>query len=361
MMQQRSTILVTGGAGFIGSCFVRMAIGETDATVVTLDKLTYAGRMASLAEVAQDARHRFVKGDIGDGPLVAKLLEKHRPAAVVNFAAESHVDRSIERPADFVQTNVVGTFRLLDACLRYWSGLPAGRRDEFRFLQVSTDEVYGSLDTKGDSLDTEGGSPDAKGDSLDAKGLFTENTPFAPNSPYSASKAAGDHFARAYHKTHGLPVLVTHSSNNYGPHQLPEKLVPRMILAAAAGEELPLYGDGLQVRDWIFVEDNCRAIRAVLDGGTPGRAYNIGADCRRTNLEVVEAICREVDRLRPDAALAPRRSLIRFVADRPGHDRRYAVDAGRIRKELGWRPTMDFDTGLQNTIRWYLERVTKNV
>ncbi|MEA1952707.1 MAG: dTDP-glucose 4,6-dehydratase [Planctomycetota bacterium] len=328
-----STILVTGGAGFIGSCFVRMAIERSDDEVLTLDKLTYAGCLGSLAPVADDPQHRFVEGDIADGALVLRLLEEHRPAAVVNFAAESHVDRSIDGPADFVATNVVGTFRLLEACLQYWSKLPAGLRDGFRFLQVSTDEVYGSLG---------------------AEGRFDESSRFAPNSPYSASKAAADHFARAYWKTHGLPVLATNSSNNYGPYQLPEKLVPLMILAALAGRELPVYGDGQHVRDWLYVEDNCRAIRAVLDDGQPGRVYNIGGDCERTNLAVVKAICRIVDRARPDPTNTPSSSQIRFVADRPGHDRRYAVDSARIRDELGWRPREEFESGLEKTVRWYL-------
>lgn len=326
-------IFVTGGAGFIGSCFVRMAIGSTGDEVVTLDKLTYAGSLGSLGEVVDDPRHLFVQGDIADGPLVLRLLEEHRPDAVVNFAAESHVDRSIDRPADFVQTNVLGTFQLLEACRRYWSALPADHRDGFRFVQVSTDEVYGSLEPEG---------------------RFSEADPFRPNSPYAASKAAADHFARAYWKTYGLPVLTTNSSNNYGPYQLPEKLVPLVILAAAAGRELPVYGDGLHVRDWLHVEDNCRAIRAVLDGGRPGRVYNVGGDCPRTNLDVVEAICRITDRLLPDSPHVPHSSLMRFVADRPGHDRRYAVDAGRIRDELGWRPSEHFDAGLEKTVHWYL-------
>ena len=313
---------------------MRLTVGETGSVVVTLDKLTYAGNMAALAEVRDNPRHHFVEGDICDGTLVAELLERYRPAAVVNFAAESHVDRSIERADDFVETNVVGTYRLLEACRQYCAGLSDEMRREFRFVQISTDEVYGSIDA----------------------GVFTEESPFAPNSPYSASKAAADHFVRAYYKTHGLPVLVARSSNNYGPWQLPEKLVPRMILAAAAGEELPVYGDGLQVRDWIFVEDNCRGVRAVLDTGLPGRVYNIGAGSRRTNLEVVAAVCNELDRLRPDAECVPHRSLIRFVADRAGHDRRYALDAGRTVAELGWRPATSFDVGLKNTVRWYLEK-----
>ena len=326
-------ILVTGGAGFIGSCFVRMVIGSTGDEVVTFDKLTYAGSLESLAEVVDDPRHRFVQGDIADGPLVLRLLEEHRPTAVVNFAAESHVDRSIDRPADFVQTNVLGAFQLLEACRRYWSRLPVDMRDEFRFVQVSTDEVYGSLE---------------------ADGRFSEASPFRPNSPYAASKAAADHFARAYWKTYCLPVITTNSSNNYGPYQLPEKLVPLIILAAVAGRELPIYGDGLHIRDWLHVEDNCRAIRAVLESGRPGMVYNVGGDCPRTNLEVVEEICSILDRLLPDSPHVPHSSLIRFVADRPGHDRRYAVDAGRIRDELGWRPSEKFNVGLEQTVKWYL-------
>lgn len=328
------TILVTGGAGFIGSCFVRTAVAAGDCDVVTLDKLAHSGGTAAIDAVLHNSRHQFVAGDICDESLVAGLLEKHRPAAVVNFAAETHVDRSIVCPADFLENNVVGTFRLLEACRVYWSALPAAEREKFRFLQASTDEVYGSA---------------APGE------VFGENSPFAPNSPYSASKAAGDHFVRAYYQTYGLPVLTTHSSNNYGPFQLPEKLIPHMILAAVAGRELPLYGDGLHVRDWIFVEDNCRAIRAVLAGGRPGRTYNVGGGSLRTNLETVEMVCSILDRLRPDAVISPRKSLIRRVADRPGHDRRYALDTARITGELGWRSQTDFQAGLENTVRWYLE------
>ncbi len=337
------TILVTGGAGFIGSNFVRNWVAEEGTAVVNLDKLTYAGNLDSLKDLLGDPRHAFVQGDIGDGPLVSTLLTQYRPQAVVHFAAESHVDRSIDGPAAFVETNVVGTFCLLEASRRHWSALPEPERSGFRFLHVSTDEVYGSLGPAG---------------------RFTETSPYCPNSPYSASKAAGDHFARAYHHTYGLPVVVTNCSNNYGPHQFPEKLVPLMILNAFEGKPLPVYGDGQQVRDWLYVEDHCRALRAVLAGGAPGEVYNIGGGCERTNLEVVRAICAIVDRLRPDAGGRPAASLIRFVPDRPGHDRRYAIDAGKIRDQLGWTPRESFESGLERTVRWYLnhrawvERIT---
>jgi dTDP-glucose 4,6-dehydratase len=327
-------ILVTGGAGFIGSNFVRQWIDEEKTPVVNLDKLTYAGNLDSLAEVADSPLYVFVQGDVGDGPLVSRLLEEQRPRAVVHFAAESHVDRSIDRPAAFVQTNVVGTFRLLEAARRYWNELGEPDRSRFRFLHVSTDEVYGSLGPTG---------------------AFTEQSPYAPNSPYSASKAAGDHFARAYHHTYGLPVLVTNCSNNYGPFQFPEKLIPLMVLNSLEGKPLPVYGDGQQVRDWLYVEDHCRAVRAVLAGGTPGEVYNIGAGCQRTNLAVVERIAAIVDRLRPQLPHRPCASLITFVTDRPGHDRRYAIDASKIRRQLGWEPREDFESGLERTVRWYLE------
>jgi dTDP-glucose 4,6-dehydratase len=329
-----STILVTGGAGFIGSCFVREWIAEEQTPIVNLDKLTYAGNLDSLADVLDDPRHVFIKGDIADGTLVGRLLAEHRPWAVVNFAAESHVDRSIDGPAAFVETNVVGTFRLLDVARAYWSALPEPERSAFRFLHVSTDEVYGSL------------GPEGK---------FIEQTPYAPRSPYSASKAAADHFARAYSHTYGLPVLVTNCSNNYGPYQFPEKLLPLMILNALEGKPLPVYGDGRQVRDWVYVEDHCRAVRTVLRGGTPGETYNVGGDCQRANLEVVEAVCRLVDELRPELPHVPCSSLITFVTDRPGHDRRYAIDAAKIRAQLSWRPQEDFDSGLRRTVQWYLD------
>jgi dTDP-glucose 4,6-dehydratase len=274
-----------------------------------------------------------VQGDIGDGALVLDLLKKHQVTHLVNFAAESHVDRSIDGPAEFVQTNVVGTFRVLEAARKYWHDLAATRRDEFRMLHVSTDEVYGSLGPAG---------------------LFTESTPYAPNSPYSASKAASDHFVRAYHHTYGLPTMITNCSNNYGPYQFPEKLIPLMIMNAVEGKPLPVYGDGQNIRDWLFVEDHCRAIRKVLSTGTPGEVYNIGGGCERTNLQVVNAICAAVDRLCPKLAHAPCSSLVTFVKDRPGHDRRYAIDASKIERELGWRPQQNFESGLQLTVEWYL-------
>lgn len=327
-------VLVTGGAGFIGSNFVRQWLAEETAPVVNLDKLTYAGNLDSLADVLDHPRHRFVHGDIGDGELVLRLLAEHQVRAIVNFAAESHVDRSIEGPAAFVETNVLGSFRLLEAARRWWSSLPEAKRSAFRFLHVSTDEVYGSLGPTG---------------------KFTETTPYAPNSPYSASKAASDHFARAYHHTYGLPVLVTNCSNNYGPYQFPEKLIPLMILNAVEGKPLPVYGDGLQVRDWLYVEDHCRAIRTVLARGRPGEVYNIGGNCERTNLEVVRTICQLVDELCPGLPHAPCVSLITYVIDRPGHDRRYAIDATKIRTQLQWEPRENFESGLRRTVAWYLE------
>ncbi|NQU26382.1 MAG: dTDP-glucose 4,6-dehydratase [Candidatus Nealsonbacteria bacterium] len=328
------TIIVTGGAGFIGANFVRQWIGEERTRVVNLDKLTYAGNLDSLAEVMEHPLHVFVEGDICDGSLVSGLLEKHRPQAVVNFAAESHVDRSIDGPAAFVETNVVGTFRMLEAARRHWEGLPDSEQSEFRFLQVSTDEVYGSLGPEG---------------------LFTETTPYAPSSPYSASKAAADHFARAYHHTYGLPVLTTNCSNNYGPYQFPEKLIPLITLNALEGKPLPVYGDGQQIRDWLYVEDHCRAIRTVLNRGTPGEVYNIGGDCEQANLDVVKTICAIVDQLRPDLPHGPCSSLITYVTDRPGHDRRYAIDASKIASELGWKPQESFQSGLERTVRWFLD------
>ncbi len=328
------TIVVTGGAGFIGSCLVRRLIAERAARVVNLDKLTYAGCLDSLGPARDDPDHVFIRGDIGDRALVGRLLEEHRPVAVVNLAAESHVDRSIDGPRAFLDTNVVGTFELLAAARAYWEGLEGETRRAFRFLHVSTDEVYGSLGPEG---------------------RFTEETPCAPNSPYSASKAASDHFVRAFHHTYGLPTLTTNCSNNYGPCQFPEKLFPLMILNALEGKPLPVYGDGRNVRDWLYVEDHARAILRVLEAGLPGETYNIGGDAERANIEVVEAICDAVDRLRPGLPHAPCRSLITYVRDRPGHDRRYAIDASKIRRELGWRPTRDFEAGLEETVRWYLE------
>ena len=327
-----NTILVTGAAGFVGSCLVRQLIADGGTRVVALDKLTYAGNLDSIEPLFDDPRHVFVEGDIGDTRTVSSMLEQYRPCAVVNLAAETHVDRSIDGPAAFVETNVVGTVGLLESVRHYLGGLPAPEREAFRLLHVSTDEVYGSLGSTG---------------------TFTEATPYAPNSPYSASKAAADHFVHAYHRTYGLPTLVTNCSNNYGPCQFPEKLIPLMILNALEGKPLPVYGDGQQVRDWLFVEDHCHALQSVLASGVPGETYNVGGDCRRTNLEVVRAICETVDRLHPGLSHAPCTQLIEFVADRPGHDRRYAVDAGKLRRELGWRPLSDFDSGLTATVRWY--------
>lgn len=329
-----TTWLVTGGAGFIGANFVLRARSHGAARIINLDALTYAGNPDSLASLGDDPDHVFVHGDIGDAALVARLLEEHRPDAVVNFAAESHVDRSIDGPAAFIQTNVVATLALLEATRDHWRGLDDAARQAFRFLHVSTDEVYGSL---GDT------------------GRFTESTPFAPNSPYSASKAASDHLVRAFHHTWGLPVLTTNCSNNYGPLQFPEKLIPLMILKALADEALPVYGDGANVRDWLFVGDHCAAIEAVLAGGRPGETYNVGGDAERRNIDVVHALCDIVDRLRPRSDGSSRRDLIRFVTDRPGHDRRYAIDAGKIQGELGWAPTVDFEQGLEQTVAWYLD------
>lgn len=328
------TILVTGGAGFIGGCFVRQLVGTGNVRVVNLDKLTYAGNLDSLSALRDNPRHVFVRGDICDGDLVADLLRTHRPWAIVNFAAESHVDRSIDGPREFLKTNVVGTFELLNAARGWWSDLAEGDRNRFRFLHVSTDEVYGSLGETG---------------------RFLETTPYAPNSPYSASKAASDHFVRAYQHTYGLPVLTTNCSNNYGPYQFPEKLIPLMILNAVEGKPLPIYGDGLNVRDWLFVEDHCRAILRVLDAGRPGEVYNIGGDCERTNRQVVDAICDAVDAECPGLAHSPCRSLLSFVRDRPGHDRRYAMDATKIKRELNWRPSLEFEAGLALTVKWYLQ------
>ena len=329
-----NTVLITGGAGFIGSTLVRQWIAEEADAVVNLDKLTYAGNLDSLSAVASNPRHIFVEADITDGARVLELLHRHRPRAILNLAAESHVDRSIDGPAEFVETNVVGTFRLLEAARAYWSSLAGDQREAFRFLHVSTDEVFGSLGHEG---------------------AFTETTPYAPNSPYSASKASSDHFVRAYHHTYGLPTLVTNCSNNYGPYQFPEKLIPLMILNALEGKPLPVYGDGQNVRDWLYVEDHCHAIRRVLEAGRVGEVYNIGGNSERANLTVVETICDVVDQLRPGLRHAPCRSLITFVKDRPGHDRRYAIDASKIRKELGWQPAHNLSTGLADTVAWYLE------
>ena len=321
-------LLVTGGAGFIGSNFVLGTLAATGEAVVNLDKLGYAGNLRSLAALERDARHVFVRGDIGDRALVRRLLEQHRPRAIVHFAAESHVDRSIHAPAEFVQSNVVGTWALLEECREYFKS-----QGEFRFLHVSTDEVFGSL-----------GESDPP---------FTEKSPYAPNSPYSASKAAADHLVRAYHHTYGLPTLIGNCSNNYGPFQLPEKLVPLLIHNALAGKPLPIYGDGRNVRDWLYVEDHCRALRLVLERGVPGETYNIGGESELTNLQVVEALCAQLDTLRPRSA-GSYRQLVTHVKDRPGHDRRYAMDISRIKRELGWRPQESFASGLQKTVQWYL-------
>ena len=326
------TWLVTGGAGFIGGNFVLDAVAS-GVRIVNLDALTYAGNRDTLSALDDDDRHVFVQGDIGDGALVAQLLARYRPAAVVNFAAESHVDRSIDGPAAFVHTNVVGTLALLEAARDYWKALEGDARDAFRFLHVSTDEVYGSL---GDT------------------GRFTETTPYAPNSPYSASKAASDHLVRAFHHTYGLPVLTTNCSNNYGPYQFPEKLIPLIIQKALAGEPLPVYGDGRNVRDWLFVKDHCAAIRRVLEAGRVGETYNVGGDAERENIHVVKTICALLDARRPRPDGARRESQITYVKDRPGHDRRYAIDASKIQGELGWQPTVSFEEGIAATVDWYL-------
>jgi dTDP-glucose 4,6-dehydratase len=328
------TILITGGAGFIGGNFVLDWLAQSGETVINLDKLTYAGNPETLASLAGDARHRLVQGDIADAALVASLLAAHRPRAVVNFAAESHVDRSILGPEDFIQTNVVGTFRLLEAVRAYWAELPVQAKADFRFLHVSTDEVYGSL------------SKDAP--------AFTEDHRYEPNSPYSASKAASDHLVRAWHHTYGLPVLTTNCSNNYGPYHFPEKLIPLMIVNALAGKALPVYGDGLQVRDWLYVKDHCSAIRRVLEAGRPGEVYNVGGWNEKPNIEIVKTVCTLLDTLRPRADGQSYSTQISYVKDRPGHDRRYAIDAGKIERELGWKPAETFETGIRKTIAWYL-------
>jgi dTDP-glucose 4,6-dehydratase len=325
-------ILVTGGAGFIGANFILDWCVASVEPVVNLDKLTYAGNLGNLAALKGDSRHVFVRGDIGDRAQVEALLSEHRPRAVLNFAAESHVDRSIHGPAEFIATNVVGTFALLDAVRGYWSALPEPERSRFRFLHVSTDEVYGSL-----------GAADP---------AFHETTPYAPNSPYAASKAGSDHLVRAYHHTYGLPTLTTNCSNNYGPRQFPEKLIPLMIHNATAGKPLPVYGDGQHVRDWLYVGDHCAAIRTVLERGRPGETYNIGGGAELTNLEVVRALCRIIAELKPGRDSAEQ---ITFVKDRAGHDRRYAIDASKIRQELGWAPAETFESGLVRTVRWYLD------
>jgi dTDP-glucose 4,6-dehydratase len=334
-MDQASTYLVTGGAGFIGSCFVLSARRRSDVRIVNLDLLTYAANPKNLAPLKEDPLHTLILGDIGDRGLVRSILDKYRPRAVVNFAAESHVDRSIHSPGDFIMTNVGGTFGLLEEVRGYWESLPGGDKESFRFLHVSTDEVYGSL-----------GSDDPP---------FHERTPYAPNSPYSASKAAADHLVRAYHHTYGLPVMTTNCSNNYGPRQFPEKLIPLMILNAMRGDGLPVYGDGLNVRDWLYVEDHCDALDVVLEKGKPGEVYNIGGRCEKTNLEMVTILCDLLDAILPGSPHVPHSRLIRFVKDRPGHDRRYAIDSSKIMRELGWQPKETLETGLGRTVRWYLE------
>ncbi len=328
------TILVTGGAGFIGSNFVLDWLEHSAETVVNLDKLTYAGNLGNLASLEGNPRHVFVKGDIGDLPLIESLLAEHRPRAILNFAAESHVDRSIHGPGEFIQTNVLGTFHLLQAALGYWRGLEGAARDGFRFLHVSTDEVYGTL-----------GAEDP---------AFAETNRYEPNSPYSASKAASDHLVRAWHHTYGLPVLTTNCSNNYGPLHFPEKLIPLMIVNALAGKPLPVYGDGMQIRDWLYVRDHCSAIRRVLEAGRLGETYNVGGWNERPNIEIVHTICGLLDELRPRADGQSYRAQITHVTDRPGHDRRYAIDARKIERELGWRPAETFETGIRKTVDWYL-------
>ncbi len=328
------TILVTGGAGFIGSNFVLDWLSQSSEPVVNLDKLSYAGNLHNLDALNGDPRHIFVKGDIGDSALVPELLTRHRPRAVINFAAESHVDRSIHGPGEFVQNNIVGTYHLLESVRGYWNGLVGPAKPDFRFLHVSTDEVYGSL-KKGDPA-------------------FTESHNYEPNSPYSASKAASDHLVRAWHHTYGLPVLTTNCSNNYGPYHFPEKLIPLVIVNALAGKTLPVYGDGQQIRDWLFVSDHCSAIRRVLEAGTPGDTYNIGGWNEKANLDIVRTICGLLDKLKPRVDAVPYANQIAFVTDRPGHDRRYAIDARKIERELGWKPAESFETGIAKTVQWYL-------
>jgi len=327
-------ILVTGGAGFIGANFVLDWLAQSDEPVVNLDKLTYAGNLETLASLKGNTNHIFAQGDIGDSALVDRLLAEHKPRAIVNFAAESHVDRSIHGPEDFVQTNVLGTFRLLESVRGYWSALPADQKAAFRFLHVSTDEVYGSL-SKTDPA-------------------FTEENKYEPNSPYSASKAASDHLVRAWHHTYGLPVVTTNCSNNYGPFHFPEKLIPLMIVNALAGKPLPVYGDGMQVRDWLYVKDHCSAIRRVLEAGKLGETYNVGGWNEKPNIEIVNTVCALLDELSPKADGKPYKEQISYVTDRPGHDRRYAIDARKLERELGWKPAETFDSGIRKTVEWYL-------
>jgi len=329
------TVLVTGGAGFIGANFVLDWFDRSDESLINLDKLTYAGNPDTLASLQGDARHVLVRGDIGDSALVGELLARHQPRAVINFAAESHVDRSIHGPAEFMRTNVMGTFNLLESVRAYLPTLPPAARQAFRFLHVSTDEVYGTLAPQDPP--------------------FTEQNPYAPNSPYSASKAASDHLVRAWHHTYGLPVLSTNCSNNYGPYQFPEKLIPLIIHNALAGKPLPVYGDGMQVRDWLYVKDHCSAIRRVLEAGALGETYNVGGWNEQANIDVVDIVCGLLDELRPRDGGQRYKELITYVKDRPGHDRRYAIDARRIERELGWRPAETFETGIRKTVRWYLD------
>jgi len=328
-------ILVTGGAGFIGSNFVLDWLAHSDEPVVNLDLLTYAGNLENLTPVKGDHRHIFAQGNIGDQTLLSKLLDQYQPRAVINFAAESHVDRSIHGPSDFIQTNIVGTFNLLESVREYWAALPEGKKVDFRFLHVSTDEVYGSLE-KTDPA-------------------FSETNRYEPNSPYSASKAASDHLVRAWHHTYGLPVLTTNCSNNYGPYHFPEKLIPLCILNALAGKSLPIYGDGQQIRDWLYVKDHCAAIRRVLEAGKLGETYNVGGWNEKANLEVVRTLCEILDEFKPRADGQSYKTQITFVKDRPGHDRRYAIDATKLEKELGWKPAETFESGIRKTVMWYLE------
>jgi dTDP-glucose 4,6-dehydratase len=329
------TILVTGGAGFIGSAVVRLLARDSSTRVINLDKLTYAGNLASLREIDNRSNYQFVQGDIGDIPLVRNLLEEHRVDAIMHLAAESHVDRSIDGPGTFIETNIVGTFRLLTAALDYWRTLPEDQRERFRFHHISTDEVFGDLPLDG--------------------GLFTEETSYAPSSPYSASKAASDHLVRAWHETYGLPVVLSNCSNNYGPYHFPEKLIPLVILNAFDGKPLPVYGTGENVRDWLYVDDHARALELIVSKGTVGESYNVGGSAERNNLAVVETICDLLDDRLPAANAKPRRQLITFVTNRPGHDLRYAIDASKIRRDLGWQPTETFESGLEKTIDWYLD------
>jgi dTDP-glucose 4,6-dehydratase len=327
-------VTLTTGAGFIGSNFVLDWLAQSDEPVVNLDKLTYAGNLENLASLQGDPRHHFVQGDLGDRTLVDALLAQHRPRAVLHFAAESHVDRSIHGPEDFIQTNIVGTFRLLEAVRAYWSGLPDAEKAAFRFLHVSTDEVYGTL-SKDDPP-------------------FAETNAYEPNSPYSASKAASDHLVRAWHHTYGLPVVTTNCSNNYGPYHFPEKLIPLMIVNALAGKPLPVYGDGMQIRDWLYVKDHCSAIRRVLEAGRLGETYNVGGWNEKPNIEIVHTVCQLLDEFRPRSDGQPYAQQITYVTDRPGHDRRYAIDARKIERELGWKPAETFETGIRKTVQWYL-------